>query len=229
MRKTLLLAFALFLSAALSSCSNSDSGTTTYSVTLSPVRTTWPVVREASGQWEIVGEGSFKNTGTEKLKIQSINVRVFETAGNQLAERTYDAGAFEDMVEIFMSTDGSSTPSAGTSELAPNDLGFCHVAALAGDSTVPTLARVTVSFTNGKSETVEIPLSVFDPGQQMIWPLGFSNGDWLAFDTGELRLSLENNRLQRGYRRFCYRSTLCNRRHAARFRVLYIKSPGKPQ
>ena len=59
------------------------------------------------------------------------------------------------------------------------------MAALAGDTTVPTLARVTVSFTNGRSETADIPLYEYDPGQQTIWPLSFSNGNWLAFDTGE--------------------------------------------
>jgi hypothetical protein len=75
--------------------------------------------------------------------------------------------------------------STSKSELASGDLGFSHVAALAGNSSLPTIARVTVSFTNGKSETADIPLYEFNPGQQTIWPLTFSNGNWLALDTGE--------------------------------------------
>jgi len=83
------------------------------------------------------------------------------------------------MIVIVNSTSSSST------ELAPGDYGFSHVAALAGNSSMPTLARVTISFTNGKSETADIPLYEYNPGEQTIWPLTFTNGNWLAWNTGE--------------------------------------------
>jgi len=177
MKKTLSFVLSIFLSAAICGCSNSGSGSTTHSATLSPVRTTWPIVREASGQWEIVGEAVFTNTGTEKLVLQSVNLKVFESSGNTLSDRTYSGGNFNDMIVIYNST--------STSELAPGNHGFGHVAALAGDSSLPTLARVTISFTNGKSETTDIALYEFDPGQQTIWPLTMGGGDWLVFDTSE--------------------------------------------
>ena len=162
-------------------------GVTTYQVMGAPVRTTWPIVREASGQWELVGETFIINTGAEKLVLQSVNLKVFEAAGNILADRTYDSGKFDDMIIIVMKNpDGTYTQtSTSTSELEPGELCFSHVAALAGNASLPTLARVTISFTNGKSETTDIPLYEFNPGEQTIWPLTFSGGDWLAFDTGE--------------------------------------------
>ncbi len=178
MRKALLFILVFLLSVGLWHCSNSSGGgSTTYQVTLSPIRSTWPIVREASGQWELVGETVFNNTGTEKLVLQSVNLKVFESSGTVLADRTYDTGKFEEMIVIENST--------STSELAPGARGFSHVAALAGNASLPTLARVTVSFTNGKSETADIPLYEYNPGEQTIWPLTFSNGNWLAFDTGE--------------------------------------------
>jgi hypothetical protein len=109
--------------------------------------------------------------------IQSVNFKVFDVAGDVLADRTYGDEQFSGMIVIYNST--------SSIKLAPGQHGFSHVAALAGNSSLPTLARVTISFTNGKSETTSIPLYEYDPGQQTIWPLSFSNGDWLAFDTGE--------------------------------------------
>jgi len=180
MRKTVLLILVLLCSTGMSSCSKSSSSSgeaTTYKVTLSPVRSTWPIVREASGRWELVGEAVFNNTGAENLLLQSVNLKVFESGGTILADRTYDAGKFKDMIVIVNST--------STNKLAPGARGFCHVAALAGSASLPTLARVTVSFTNGKSETSDIPLYEYNTGEQTIWPLTFTNGNWLAWDTGE--------------------------------------------
>jgi hypothetical protein len=189
MRKTLLVILVILLSVGLWHCSNSSggNGATVYQVTMQPIRTTWPIMREASGQWEVVGEMRFINKGNEKLELQSINLKAFGSAGTTLADRTYDPGKFNDMIIIVIKDPNGyyTQTSTSTSKLAPDDLGFSHVAALACSSSVPTLARVTISFTNGRSETADIPLYEYDPGQQTIWPLTFSNGNWLAFDTGE--------------------------------------------
>jgi hypothetical protein len=179
MKRSLALILACIVLSGIWSCSGSSggNGATVYQVTMQPIRPAWPIMREASGQWEIVGETRFTNAGTEKLVLQSVNLKAFDSSGNKLADRTYDAGKFQDMIVIVNST--------STSDLMPGGLGFSHMAVLAGNSSVPTLARVNVSFTNGRSETADIPLYEFDPGQQTIWPLTFSNGNWLAFDTGE--------------------------------------------
>jgi len=188
--KRIFLSLLLFLAlSGVWSCSSSSNGNgqTTYQVIMQPIRAAWSIMREASGQWEIVGEARFINNGTEKLMLQSVNIKAFGSTGTMLADRTYDQGKFKDMIVIVLKDPNGyyTQVSASTSELAPTDLGFSHVAALAGTASVPTLASVTVSFTNGRSETADIPLYEYDPGQQTIWPLSFSNGNWLAFDTGE--------------------------------------------
>lgn len=154
---------------------------------MSPVQTNWPIVHEASGQWEVVGEGMFKNTGTETVAISTVVLKVFDTNGAVLADRTYGPGKFNDMILIaLMSPNGNYTQiSSSKSELKPTDLGFCHVAALAGSSSLPTRAQVTVTFTNGKSETADVQLYEFDPGQQTIWPGRFTGGNWVAVNTAE--------------------------------------------
>ena len=180
-----ILAFAVLT--GMWSCSRTTGETTSYEVTIKAIRSTWPILQEASGRWEIAGEAVFNNTGTEPVVIQAVNIKVLDAADNVLADRTYGTEKFKDMiVNLIKSPDGTySQMSASISELAPGNLGFGHVVALAGNSSLPTLARVTVSFTNGKAESTNVPLYEFDPGQQTIWPLSFSGGDWLAFDTGD--------------------------------------------
>jgi hypothetical protein len=189
MKKILVVLAGSLLLTGILHCSSSSggNGSPVYEVTMAPIRASWPIMREASGQWELVGEVHFMNTGTERLVIQSINLKVFGAGSTIPADRNYDPTKFKDMIVIVLKDPNGyySQTSTSTSELAPTDLGFSHVAALAGSSSLPTLARVTVSFTNGRSETADIPLYEFNPGQQTIWPLTFSNGNWLAFDTGE--------------------------------------------
>ena len=189
MKKILVLFAGSLLLTGILQCSSSSGGggSTVYQVTMAPIRASWPIMREASGQWEVVGEVHFMNTGTERLVLQSVNLKVFGSGSTILADRTYDSGKLKDMIVIALKDPSGyyTQTSTSTSELAPTDLGFSHVAALAGSSSLPALARVTVSFTNGRSETADIPLYEFDPGQQTVWPLAFTNGNWLAFDTGE--------------------------------------------
>lgn len=189
MRKILSLMLCSLLLTGLQHCSNSSGGNgpAVYQVTIEPVQTSWPIVREASGQWEIVGEGMFKNVGTETVVISTVALKVFNATGDVLVERNYGPGTFNDMIMIALrSPNGNYTQiSPSTSELKPTDLGFCHVAALAGSSSSPTRAKVAVTFTNGKSETAEVQLYEFDPGQQTIWPARLTSGDWVALNTAE--------------------------------------------
>ena len=183
--KKILVALVLFLSQVFTVTAHANEGVTPYEVTIAPIRTSWPIVREASGQWEIVGEAFFSNAGIETLIIQDINFTVFNANGDRVVDQSYGPEKFIDMIMIVLqSPDGTYTElSANSRKLAPGDLGFCRVAALAGDATSPKTARVMLNFTNGKSETADITLYEFDPGQQTIWPLTFGGGDWVAFDT----------------------------------------------
>jgi hypothetical protein len=188
MRKILILLLCSSLLTGMLHCSNSSGGNgTTYQVAMTSIHTDWPIVREASGQWEIVGEGMFENTGTETVVISTIALKVFNATGDVLADRSYGLNKFNDMIMIVLrSPNGNYTQlSTSTSELKPTDLAFCHVAALAGNSSLPTRAQVTVTFTNGRSETAEVQLYAFDPGQQTIWPARFTGGDWVAVNTAE--------------------------------------------
>ena len=189
MRKILILLLGSILLTGILHCSSSSGGNgpAVYQVTIAPIQTNWPIVRETSGQWEIVGEGMFKNVGTETVVISTVSLKVFNANGDVLVERSYGPGKFNDMIMIALrSPNGNYTQiSPSTSELKPTDLGFCHVAALAGSSSVPTRAQVTISFTNGRSEAAEVPLTVFEPGQQTIWPARLTSGDWVALNTAE--------------------------------------------
>jgi hypothetical protein len=189
MRKALLCALLIILSAGVQQCSNSSGGdgSTTYQMTMTPIHTSWPIVRESSGQWEIVGEAMFKNVGTETVVISTVALTVFNANGDMLTERTYGSGKFGDMIMIVLrSPNGNYTQSSpSTSVLNPTDLGFCHVAALAGSSSLPTRAQIKMTFTNGRSETAEVQLYAFDPGQQAVWPGRLTSGDWVAVNTAE--------------------------------------------
>jgi hypothetical protein len=188
MRKALLLILVFLLSVGLCHCSNSSgSGSTTYGVTMSPIRAAWPIVHEASGQWEIDGEAVFKNTGTETVDIAAIDLAVFNANNDVLSTRTYTTEKFSDMVMIVVeSPDGTYTQlSASTSRVSPTDLGFCHVSALAGNASLPTRMQITINFTNGKSEIAETRLFEYNIGQQTIWPVPFGGYDWVAMNTAE--------------------------------------------
>jgi len=190
MRKALFSMIVILLSAGLMHCSKSSGGdgtntTTTYEVTVSGVQAGWPIIHEASGQWEIVGEAMVSSSGTETVVFSTIGLKVFNANGDVLADRAYSSGKFNDMIMIARKSAAGIYSQLTTSELAPGDLGFCHVAALAGSSSLPTRAEVTVSFTNGKSETAKISLYQYDPGQQTLWPARLTSGDWVAVNTAE--------------------------------------------
>lgn len=186
MKKIFLALLGFMVTAGMCSCSSSSTGTH-YEVSLETIQTDWPLVREASGQWEVVGEAMFRNTGTETVVISSIALAVLDANGEVLTERSYGPDRFNDMILIVKRSPGGeyTQPSASHSQLAPMDLGLCHVAALAGASVAPERAQVTITFTNGRSEVAYVQLSEFDPGQQTIWPARFTGGDWVAVNTAE--------------------------------------------
>ncbi len=188
MRMTVYSIVLILLAAGSWQCGSSGSSSGgTYTVTLTPVHTTWPIVREASGRWEVVGEGMFKNTGTETVVISTITVTVYDGNDAELTSRTYGPAKFDDTVVIALqSPNGNYTQiSPSTSQLRPTDLGFFHVAALAPGATVPVRAGISIAFTNGRTETADVDLAVFDPGQPTIWPTDVTVGDWVAVNTAE--------------------------------------------
>ena len=79
MRKILILLLGSILLTGILHCSSSSGGNgpAAYQVTIAPIQTNWPIVRETSGQWEIVGEGMCKNVGTETVVISTVALKVF--------------------------------------------------------------------------------------------------------------------------------------------------------
>jgi peptidase M23-like protein len=183
MKKTGILLFALLIASIGMSCSHSsdDGG----GVTVTPIRSSWPVVREASGQWVVLGEVVLRNLTAGTVSIRSITLNVTDSSGAPV-QKTYDATQFRNMLLIYRrNVDGTytNTEPVGSSDMAANSLGYGFVAVRTGGTSQPAQASVTVAFVDGTSQNTDIPLSSFDPGQQMSWPLRTVTGDWVAFNT----------------------------------------------
>ncbi|HWR72463.1 MAG TPA: M23 family metallopeptidase [Nitrospirota bacterium] len=160
-------------------------GATSSGVAMTPVRSQWPIVREASGQWVVLGEVVLYNLGIETAKIDAITLSVYNAKGDVLAERIYADEEFRDMLPIIaMNRDGSYTQQpAGTRMLDPGGAGLGFVATRTDSSLAPAGARVTVQLHHLDPVTADIPLYEFDPGQQTVWPLRFSGENWVALGT----------------------------------------------
>jgi len=150
-----------------------------------PIRSQWPIVREASGQWVILGEAVFQNMGIETIKIDAISLRVYNANGDVLADKIYAHKDFRKMLLIqAINQDGNYTQKpAGARILDSGDGGFGFVATRVNSPLTPVRARVTLQFQHGDSVAADIPLYEYDPGQQTIWPLKFTGGDWIAYNT----------------------------------------------
>jgi hypothetical protein len=160
-------------------------GAASSGVVMGPIRTQWPIMREASGQWVVLGEVFLYNSGIETAKIDAVTLSVYNAKGDVLTERTYADEEFRDMLLIIaMNRDGSyAQQPAGTRMLESRGAGLGFVAARTDSSLAPAHARVTAQLHHLDSVTADIPLYEYDPGQQTIWPLRFSKESWVAFNT----------------------------------------------
>ncbi|HAR46807.1 MAG: hypothetical protein A2X56_09255 [Nitrospirae bacterium GWC2_57_13] len=154
-------------------------------VAMVPIRSQWPIVREASGQWVVLGEVALYNVGIETAKIDAVTLSVYNAKGDVLAERIYANEEFRDMLPIIaMNRDGSYTQRpAGTRMLDSGGAGLGYLATRVDSPLTPAGARVTVRVHHRDPVIADIPIYVFDPGQQTVWPLRYSRENWVALRT----------------------------------------------
>ena len=160
--------------------------TGTASVEVEPIRSRWPVMREASGRWVVLGEGIAKHSGSEPLNIRSVRFRVLDDAGELLAQQVFEGQDLSQMLGVitYDAQGNASLKPAGTTTLGPGDVGIAVLGTLAGERSTPTKAEITFSFDAGPARKTVVPLIPFSPGQQMSWPLRFASGrPWVALNT----------------------------------------------
>lgn len=158
---------------------------TSGSVGVMTIRSQWPIVREASGQWVVLGEALFQNAGSETAKIDAISLGVYNADGDMMVTRTYADEEFREMLQILaMNSDGTYTRRpAGTRMLWSDGVGLSFVATRVDSPLTPARARVMIRLHHQDPVFVDVPLYEFDPGQQLIWPLRVTGGDWVAYNT----------------------------------------------
>lgn len=154
-------------------------------ITMTVIRSQWPIAREASGRWVVLGEAALFNLGIETAKIDAVTLSVYNETGDLLTERIYADEEFRNMLQIVAkNADGSYTQQpAGTRMLEPGGGGLGFVATRTDSSSTPARARVTVQIHHSASVAADVQLYKLDPGQQTIWPLRFSGKNWVALGT----------------------------------------------
>ena len=156
------------------------------SVTLASSRPQWPIAREPSGQWGVVGEAIARHSGSEPLTVTSITFSVMGEGDRLLLRDTFDTPEGLSDVLLISRPTMSGAPdwkSAGTTVLDPGDTAVAFLAGLTEPRFEPAMAHVTMEFDRAPSRTISVPLKAFVPTQQMGWPLRLDRRPWIAFNT----------------------------------------------
>jgi len=149
------------------------------------VRARWPIVREPSGLWGVVGEVSVR-TGSRAAVVEKVEWTVLDDQGRRLAQAVYDGRrAFRDMLTIFThDAEGRLTVKRpGSRRVGPGDVAVAFLVAWTPKDALPSRAEIAVSLGRTRGGTVTVPLDAFDPGIRTAWPTGFSGGAWRAVNT----------------------------------------------
>lgn len=154
-------------------------------LTLEPVRSRWPVGREAAGQWGVVGETVAMNRMSRPVAIRSVRFKVMGATGQVLADRRFEGNELADVLLVFgRMPDGTPIPRpAGTTSLLPGDTAVAFLASLAGPLARPRHAEVAMRFRGCGERRTVVPLFAFDTGQRLRWPLGPAQHPWVAINT----------------------------------------------
>jgi peptidase M23-like protein len=164
---------------------------------LDPVRPRWPVVREAAGRWVVVGEGQSRNTGSEPVAVQSVSFEVRGSDGAVVATETLTGRTLQAAFGV-LGFDASGVPfwrPRGTTTLQPGDIGIAWLGTLAPRRSLPESARIRFALDGGLVLEAAVPLSTFDPGQRLGWPLAFESGlSWVARNTFHPRRAVPGHR-----------------------------------
>ena len=156
------------------------------SVTVDSGRPLWPIVREPSGNWGVVGEAVARHAGTRAVSIRSVAFSVMGRRGRPLLERVFDTPeALSDILVVYAHgvSGGFVTKPAGSVDLNPGDVGVAFLAGLVSAAPLPRSALVTMEFTDGLRRSFVVELERFSPGQHMGWPLRLDSEPWVAANT----------------------------------------------
>lgn len=149
-------------------------------VVVQAVRPRWPVAREASGRWVVVGEALAVNTGSQPLVIEGVTLAVLDRNGARIAKQVMSS-AWE-IHEAVQVVGPSGFKPAGSTTVDPGEIAIAYLAAESGIGR-PIRSEITFRFDRGRVRKAQVPLDPFDPGQRFSWPLSFGNGAWVAVNT----------------------------------------------
>lgn len=175
---------AAALIAGLTGVASSEGGGTPAggpaAVHVQAVRSRWPIVREASGRWVVVGEALAVNTGSQPLVVKGVSLALFGGGSVLGAEQRSSAWDLHEGLQILGA--GGAEP-AGSATLDPGAVAVAYLAAETRDGRKPSRAEVTFLLEGTEEQQVEVPLEVFDPGQRLAWPVDLGSGAWVAVNT----------------------------------------------
>lgn len=149
-------------------------------VVVQTVRSRWPVAREASGRWIVVGEALAINTGTTPLVLESVTLTALDETGAPVASQVVStAWDIHDAVQVV---GASGFKPAGSTTVDPGEIAIAYLSAQAGRGK-PTRSEISFRFDRGTVKKAQVPLDPFDSGQHLLWPLRFDRGPWAAVNT----------------------------------------------
>jgi len=153
-------------------------------ITLDPGRARWPIAREPSGSWGIVGEAIVRNDGTHAIQIRTLRFTILTARGRTLLDSVSDTPQEIGAVVKVHRRDASGVETwQPDTVINPGEVGAAFLAELTQPDPLPAEARVTMQFSNGREKSFAVALDVFDPGQRMGWPASLDAEPWIAFNT----------------------------------------------
>ncbi|MBX7220978.1 MAG: M23 family metallopeptidase [Blastocatellia bacterium] len=150
-------------------------------ITLNPIRAEWPVSREASGFWVVVGDAIVTNPDRTPVTISKIQFEVLNASGKVLKSTVYKKKDFKEMLLVVHRepNGGFSVRPSGTRSLETNESALILVTGLTKPTETPTKARMVVNLAPNGPKIVEVPLQPFSTPQPMRFPLAFDGKTWL--------------------------------------------------
>lgn len=149
-------------------------------VVVRAVRPRWPIAREASGRWLVVGEAFAVNTGSQPLVIEGVTLAVLDRNGAQVAKQVVSSAW--NIHEAVQVVGASGFKPAGSTTVDPGEIAIAYLAAECGSGR-PVRSEITFRFDRGLARKVLVPLEPFGAGQRFSWPLRLDRGAWVAVNT----------------------------------------------
>ncbi|MBL8139805.1 MAG: M23 family metallopeptidase [Acidobacteria bacterium] len=184
MKKTSLIVMAV---AASFIAQGADSPTVAHAraagVELSSVRPRWPLAREASGQWGVVGEIVATLDPGQTANVTSIGVSLFSAAGQWLASQRYDTPEMlSGMLRVTTAGDDAVgwLPS-GTTTFTHGQRAVAFIAELSASR--PAVAVVTLSLAGKSRAHIAVPLVDDATRPRFTWPMDVGGRPWIASGT----------------------------------------------